>query len=236
MTDPAALPAADERSTDRIAALVVVAGGDGGDTLNVDDPGDTDGGSAVITDRSVTGLDMAPRSEVQQVRIDADSGSFTLRFRGQTTAPISITTFADGSRGQLPTAAAVRAALAALSTIGAGNVEVTLDVDTYTIRFLNDLAGINWGQVTIDGSNLRRLGQAGLVTLAASTVSTGASTAAGTSDDRFSWNEHQIVRSVGPSGCASVARRQRRSHRRRRRPMSRPHCSPSARSSSATCR
>ncbi len=69
------------------------------------------------------------------------TGTFTLTFGGQTTATIQYNA----------TAAAVETALEALSTIGAGNVEVTATVATgagnlsvannvYTVEFVNDLA------------------------------------------------------------------------------------------------
>ena len=56
-------------------------------------PGDV----VVVDDTSVTGNDMGPQGEIQQVTIDADGGSFQLRFEdgipAHVTAPIFMTTF-----------------------------------------------------------------------------------------------------------------------------------------------
>lgn len=54
-------------------------------------------------------------NEVQKVQVKAKKGTFTLTFRGQTTAPIAFNA----------EAAAVQAALVALSNIASGDVEVT---------------------------------------------------------------------------------------------------------------
>jgi hypothetical protein len=72
------------------------------------------GGGGLVTGVAATA---APVNEVQTVTITGSpaSGAFTLSFRNQTTAPIAHN--AD--------ATAVRSALAALSTIGTGNVAVT---------------------------------------------------------------------------------------------------------------
>ena len=170
---------------DSIHGVLIVTGAE---SLIGDDRDDASGNVGIITDTSVTGLGMGPQSEIQQVRIDADVGGFTLTFEGQTTAVIPLTTFADGAGGQLPTADAVRQALAGLSTIGIGNVEVTLAIDTYTIRLINDLAGVNVGQITIGAGGLTRLGDPTLVTTAATTMLHGADPTA-----PFPWNEHQII-------------------------------------------
>ena len=68
---------------------------------------------------------------------DCTSGSYSLKFKGETSADIAYNA----------EAAAVQAALEALSTIGAGNVEVTGDGfndagAAFTVEFIGDLAGL----------------------------------------------------------------------------------------------
>ena len=73
-------------------------------------------------------------------------GSYTLSFRGQTTAPIAYNA----------TAAQVQAAIAALSTVGAGNVEV-IDAEGYPryfCTFKGDLANISLPMMSVDASLL----------------------------------------------------------------------------------
>jgi len=95
------------------------------------------------------------------------SGTFTLTFGGQTTAGIQYNA----------TAAAVETALEALSTIGAGNVEVTATVaegagnlsvaaNVYTVEFVNELAQ---APRTLTGT-FTSLDPSGSITLAAGVV------------------------------------------------------------------
>lgn len=79
--------------------------------------------------------------EVQSVTITGGptGGTFTLTFSGQTTAAIAYNA----------SAAAVQAALVALSTIGAGNVTVTGSAGgPYTVTFVGALANTNTAQMT----------------------------------------------------------------------------------------
>ena len=71
--------------------------------------------------------------EWQEIAITGTSGTFTITFNGQTTAPLPF----DAS------AIAVQAALEALSTIGAANVVVTQNANVYRVTFVNALEGIN---------------------------------------------------------------------------------------------
>ena len=96
----------------------------------------------------------------------------------------------DGGTSVLPTADVVRAALEALSTVGRGNVEVSLDTDTYTIRFVNDLGGTNWSLLGVDTDTLSRSGGSGSVILQASTLRHGALDPSATST---TWNEYQVL-------------------------------------------
>lgn len=78
---------------------------------------------------------------------DPEGGTFTLTFGGQETAAIPFDA----------TAAEVQAALQALSTIGAGNVECTggpFPDDDIVVEFVNALSGTNVGAITDDSTNL----------------------------------------------------------------------------------
>lgn len=92
------------------------------------------------------------RNEVQTITA-AESpigGTYTLTFAGQTTNAIAY----DADRN------AVKAALAALSTIGAGNVRVSgesLVEGPLAITFIGDLSDTNVSEITIDQTGLSRL-------------------------------------------------------------------------------
>jgi autotransporter-associated beta strand protein len=87
----------------------------------------------------------AVASEVQSVTLSGpNTGSFTLTFNGQTTNPALPAT---------ASASLVQSELAALSTIGAGNVSVTQSGSTYTVSFQGALAGQNLPQMTFSGLN-----------------------------------------------------------------------------------
>ena len=85
-------------------------------------------------------------NEVQTVTLSgATGGAFTLSFRGQTTAAIPFNA----------TAAGVRAALGALSTIGSSNLAVTGSAGgPYTVEFQGSLAHTAVPQLTADSSAL----------------------------------------------------------------------------------
>ncbi len=170
---------------DTIDSILVVSGAE---TLIADDKADATGDVTVVGPTSITGADMGPEEEVQQITIDADAGQFQLDFGGATTGPIGIVTFGDGSHSELPTADTVRQALEALATIDVGDVQVTLDVRTYTIRFRNNLAGVDVAQLQIVNSTLTKVGVVMDLTGRVQTIRNGADGAA-----PFGWNEHQIV-------------------------------------------
>lgn len=98
------------------------------------------------------------RNEQQTVTIDATGGTFTITYSGQETAAIDFDA----------TAAAVQAALEALSNIAVGDVSVTLNGAVYTIEFTGLLARTDVAEVTCDGALLT--GGAGTAT-PATTVS-----------------------------------------------------------------
>ncbi len=83
--------------------------------------------------------------EVQTLTVDATGGTFTLTFAGQTTAAIA----------SEATAAAVEAALEALSNVAPGDVTVTGAAGgPYTITFGGDLANTNVAAITTDATAL----------------------------------------------------------------------------------
>lgn len=88
-----------------------------------------------------------PVNEVQKITLPADltGGTWPITYKGQTTTPLA----------HNATNAAVRTALQALSTIGAGNVEVTGGhAAGYVVTFTGDLAGTNIVQLTASGADL----------------------------------------------------------------------------------
>lgn len=122
------------------------------------------GGSANIsvTQEAVTGV-----NEKQQVQIDPTSngGTFTLTYEWQTTAGIAYNA----------NAAAVDAALEALSNIGAGDVTVTGGpgpATAWVVEFTGALAKTDVVKMTGDGSGLQTAGTQNLV-VASSVTPTG---------------------------------------------------------------
>ena len=84
-------------------------------------------------------------NELQTLTIaGASGGTFTLSFESQETTALPY----NASRGD------VEAALAALPTIGSGDVGVTVNGSTYTIEFKGSLAGTDLPQVEADPSSL----------------------------------------------------------------------------------
>jgi len=89
----------------------------------------------------------------------ATGGTFTLTFNGQTTSAIAYNA----------TAAAVEAALEALSTIGQGNVQVTGNAGgPYTVEFVGQLANQNVSAMTIDVTSITNGGGTTTGTIATS--------------------------------------------------------------------
>lgn len=97
------------------------------------------GGVTTITNGSA-------QNEIQVVTIigGPTSGTFTLTFQGQTTAPLAYNI----------SAANMVLALEALSNIGVGDVGVSLSGWQYTVTFQNALANTDLQQMTGDGSSL----------------------------------------------------------------------------------
>ncbi len=105
---------------------------------------------------AVTGPTNLPpfTSEVQELLVDAESGTFTLEFEGQETSPIVFDTAPGG----------IEAALEALPSIGSGNVEVTggpgdaSATSPYFVRFAGALAAADLPLLGADSSGLAGAG------------------------------------------------------------------------------
>lgn len=84
-------------------------------------------------------------NDIQTVTLSgATSGNFSLTFNGKTTGNLSYNS----------SAATVQTALEGLSTVGAGNVNVTLSGGTYTIAFTGTLANQPLAKVQVNNNSL----------------------------------------------------------------------------------
>ena len=113
---------------DLLKALLRVDGGDGQDTVNLDDSGDGNDNVGTVTDRTVDGLDLQAL-RVQTVTLThAAGGTFTLTVgsNGPTTGPLAY----------LIGAAELRAALLALGLPEVTDVVVNRADNVFTIGFL----------------------------------------------------------------------------------------------------
>ena len=116
------------------------------DTLHIDDRATTADTWALLTSSSLTGLSLPQPNEIQQVVIDATSGTFTLSYGAQTTVALAWNA----------AAAAVQSALEALSAIGAGNVAVTRNDDVYVIRFQGELTNTDATSLVVNAAGLQK--------------------------------------------------------------------------------
>jgi hypothetical protein len=93
-------------------------------------------------------------NELQSVLVDATGGTFTLTYSGQTTAAIAFNA----------SAAALQAALEALSNIAPGDVAVVSPTaGVYTVEFTGTLAGTNVTQMTASSTSLTGASAAAVV-------------------------------------------------------------------------
>jgi len=113
------------------------------------------GARFTVAGHSTTRVVMSVNSnEVQTVTIDATSGHFHVLFGGQTSGAISFDA----------TAAAMQVLLAAMSSIGAGNVSVSGAAGgPYTVEFQGTLANANQATMTTDATALVGGGTTALV-------------------------------------------------------------------------
>ena len=124
--------------------LGLTNGADSGDTLNVYDNNASANDSVLLTSSSLSGLDTPQPNEIQQIVVDATSGSFTVSYDGG--APITV---AYGT-----SAATLEQRLQTETAIGLGNVAVALMDDVYVLRFQGALSNLDVPQVVVDGSGL----------------------------------------------------------------------------------
>jgi len=127
---------------DQITALLTIDGGDDLAALNLDDSGDADDNEGVLTDTTLTGLDMPTVSEVQSLFVQAASGDYLLRLVGGTeTATLNY----------LMDASQVEAELAVLFGVDPAEIQVvdsrTDENVTYRITFVGLKAGSNFAQL-----------------------------------------------------------------------------------------
>ena len=126
--------------------LLLKSGSDTRDVMVINDSGAKSDSTSVLTSSTLTGLDFQQVNEVQQVVVDATQGTFTLTFRGATTIPLAYNI----------SAAAMQAALRALSTIGEGNVAVSRADDVYVIRFEGSLNNTDVPQIIATSIDLQK--------------------------------------------------------------------------------
>ena len=122
------------------------SGLDAGDTLNVYDNNATGADSALLTSSSLSGLDFPQTNTVQEIVVDANSGTFR------------ITDGADHIDVLYGTdAATLQSMLQGMPEIGAGNVAVALMDDVYVLRFQGGLSNQAVPLLAVDGSGLTKL-------------------------------------------------------------------------------
>jgi hypothetical protein len=112
--------------------------------------------SPEFADAEPTALALFPaQDEVQHLQVHAEGGSFTLSFEGQTTAPIAV----EASK-EKPDGAEIEAALAALPTVGPGNVSVfgkyvnSFKAGSYAVGFKGALGARDVPILQADSSGL----------------------------------------------------------------------------------
>lgn len=141
----ATLTVTDRDGTSPTLDVILETSGDGGSTFEVVDQFTQVTGGVPAIAHATTTAGTTGVNEVQTVTIsNADGGTFTLTYSGQTTAAIAY-----GA-----SAAAVTTALEALSNIGVGDVDVVKASDEYTITFQGALAETNVAQLTSNGTSL----------------------------------------------------------------------------------
>ncbi len=119
-------------------------GDNAGDTLNVYDGNASAPDAVLLTSSSLTGLDTPQTNEIQQIVVDATSGTFTISYNGGPAV----------SAAYNISAAALQSLLQNSTDIGVGNVAVTLMDDVYVLRFQGALSNTDVPQLVVDGSGL----------------------------------------------------------------------------------
>ncbi|MEY2518221.1 MAG: large repetitive protein, partial [bacterium] len=159
----------DEGLVDQVTALLTIDTGAGEDSVSVNDASDVNDNAGVLTDSTLTGLDMPTVPEVQTIFVQAASGTYKLGLQGSATQ-VTVAYNVD--------AAGFAAAVATL--LGHSDVRVTvhrqvvdghvLDV-TYTVTLLREHAGVNIAQLLVtDTAGLTPNADASVITRAATVV------------------------------------------------------------------
>ena len=114
------------------------------DVLNVDDSGFDLSTIGVLTSSTLTGLSTQQVNEIQTVVLNADIGSFSLSYEGETTAALDFAATADE----------VRNALEDLDSIDQGDIHVHRNDDVIVIHFQGNLANTDVEQIVANNINL----------------------------------------------------------------------------------
>ncbi len=141
-----------DQTLDRITGLLSLNADGSNDTLNLNDSADDNDNSAVLTNTTLTGLDMPSVAEVQTIRVQGTGGQFQLAIQGQASTEKTLNFGA--------TAAELATALEELYGAQSGDIAVTRTADganawIYTVTFVRHLVGQNvaslvWAETASD--------------------------------------------------------------------------------------
>ncbi|WP_207493738.1 calcium-binding protein [Yoonia litorea] len=127
----------DQSLVDQITGLITIdMGGDAGDTLNVNDAGDTNDNIINVSEDRITGMDMPLVSEIQLISVRAVGGTFTLTDGVNVSAAISVL---DGTQ------TAAESAKAAIDALLGTDATVTVTREGSTTVFRVEFAGKDVG-------------------------------------------------------------------------------------------
>src|SRR5205085_1549282 len=137
----------DQGLVDQVTALLTIDTGAGADVVSIDDHLDVNDNAGVLTDSTLTGLDMPTVPEVQTVFVQARTGSYKLGLQG---SAATVTVAYDASAAAFATAVGTLLAHSDVRvSVARAVVEgVVLDV-TYTVTLLREHAGVNIAQLLV---------------------------------------------------------------------------------------
>ena len=81
-----------ESQVDNVRALLVIIGGNGSDSLYIDDRGESGESVGILTGNSLTGLGMPSISEIQTIYVQAATGTYKVRIADPNINPDTATT------------------------------------------------------------------------------------------------------------------------------------------------
>jgi hypothetical protein len=144
----------DDDLVDQTYGLLTVVGSGDDDIVNINDSGDINDNSGILTQTTLTGLDMPSVEEVQTVSVRATGGTYKLRTDGfGTDAGLSSSTYIERATDHAiitldydMTKAELQARLEDLYNASGISVEKEIDGYTihYTVKFKDNLAGIDF--------------------------------------------------------------------------------------------